>query len=109
MSSEVVFISSSGWRRVGPWRSGARHTGVIGAATGKPCEHVRVTRRQDPLFESGALPCAPTKTGGMNPAPTLNPFFQAGADEAERPFGAFGDIAVLAAECDEGFQVVQLV
>src|SRR5947209_10469188 len=37
-----------GWCRMGPGRSGARHTGVIGAATGKPREHVRVMRRQDP-------------------------------------------------------------
>src|SRR5437016_5191961 len=37
-----------GWRRAGPWRSGTRHTRVCGAATGKPCEHVKAARRQDP-------------------------------------------------------------
>jgi len=28
--------STDGWRRMGPWRSGRRHTWVRGAATGKP-------------------------------------------------------------------------
>jgi hypothetical protein len=35
---------AKGWHRMGPWRSGRRHTRVRGAATGKPSEHVRVMR-----------------------------------------------------------------
>src|SRR2546425_12913437 len=40
----------SGWRRVGPWRSGRAYSRVCGAATAKGSEHVRVMRRQAPLF-----------------------------------------------------------
>ena len=43
--------SWSGWRRVGPGRSGVAYRRVCGAATPKRHEHVRVTRRQDPLRE----------------------------------------------------------
>src|SRR6266571_7898083 len=41
---------SSGWCRAGPWRSGMAYSRVIGAATAKGSEHVRVVRRQDPLL-----------------------------------------------------------
>src|SRR2546426_7459420 len=33
-----------GWCRAGPWRSGGRYSRVIGAATAKAPEHVRVAR-----------------------------------------------------------------
>src|SRR3989442_6375379 len=41
----------SGWCRAGPWRSGMAYSRVIGAATAKGSEHVRVARRQDPPFD----------------------------------------------------------
>ena len=40
--------SRSGWRRMGPGRSGRAYSRVCGAATAKGSEHVRVMRRQDP-------------------------------------------------------------
>src|SRR2546428_4765878 len=41
-----------GWRRMGPGRSGRTYSRVCGAATAKGSEHVRATRRQDPLLVS---------------------------------------------------------
>src|SRR5437667_8325374 len=41
---------TSGWRRMGPWRSGRTYSRVCGAATAKGSEHVRVIRRQDPRW-----------------------------------------------------------
>ena len=52
-----------GWRRVGPWRSGRACSRVCGAATAKRPEHVRVTRRQDPLLELGDPPDRPYEDG----------------------------------------------
>ena len=48
LSRGRVTLEWMGWRRMGPGRSGRRHTRVIEAATGKPPEHVRVMRRQNP-------------------------------------------------------------
>ena len=41
----------SGWRRMGPGRSGRAYSRVCGAATAKGSEHARVMRRQDPQPE----------------------------------------------------------
>jgi Domain of unknown function (DUF4288) len=43
----------SGWRRMGPGRSGRVYSRVCGAATAKGSEHVRVMRRQDPPYPIG--------------------------------------------------------
>src|SRR2546427_982534 len=53
--------------------------------------------------------CAPTKTGGINPAPTSNAFFEAGGAEAQRAFGALRHCSVLPAQPDERLQVLQRV
>src|SRR6266496_3945641 len=48
---------SSGWRRMGPGRSGRAYSRVCGAATAKGSEHVRVMRRQDPRLSEHLLHC----------------------------------------------------
>src|SRR2546427_9692209 len=68
-----------------------------GSATG-PALRIGRTRR-----------CAPTKTGGINPAPTSDAYFEARGDEAQRAFGALRHRPLLAAQPDEHLQVFQRV
>src|SRR5437899_7213521 len=53
-----------GWRRAGPWRSGARYSRVCGAATAKAGEHVRVRgdRTRD-IFATPTLTLPPQGGG----------------------------------------------
>src|SRR5437867_4668026 len=89
-------------------------------AEGRTAESAGLRRRNDlstsgwsltgPALRIGRTRrCAPTKTGGINPAPTSNAFFEAGGDEAERALGALRHCSVLPAQPDERLQVLQRV
>lgn len=63
-----------GRRRVGPGRSRRAYRRVRGAATPKGPEHVRVTRRQDPLRSPTPKPLPPPVSFSIRaPAGSINP------------------------------------